>query len=323
MTMMFSTLLTWHPTVKIDGSPQEIETSIDAAIRECQEVALEPCQTILRRVTEIQVTDCRVPHPEGDPTYGEPRRFLQMATEYWSIGRQIVLQQMDAYGGYQPHPLLRLIVNMRLRLDVCFEKLAGFEGASEAKKKIDSLLDIVTSGEPDDLQAVPEWTTGEIGHVDAFLEALRLKLGSRSYPLTHEETAFIKVTQSAIAEHGTALKQLKARLIRHAEAWAEKRRAEQGQSDSPPVATTAAIPPGQSPSSGGKLETIAPDGEWVGPMTKADMARLVSRQKNVRWRKVRSLFPDGFIQEVTEKTFRFRIDHLDKPTQGRCRSSPT
>lgn len=63
-----------------------------------------------------------------------------------------------------------------------------------------------------------------------------------------------------------------------------------------------------------------PSGEWIGPVTKAEMARRVLNDRKARWRKVGPMFPPEHVQKVTAKTFRFRIDLLDTPTRDRCRN---
>ena len=61
------------------------------------------------------------------------------------------------------------------------------------------------------------------------------------------------------------------------------------------------------------------DGEWVGPMSKAEMARRVLNHTGARWRKVSSMFPDSHVSQVTDRTFRFRIDSLDAHARKRCK----
>ena len=63
-----------------------------------------------------------------------------------------------------------------------------------------------------------------------------------------------------------------------------------------------------------------PDGEWVGPMTKAEIARRVFGNPSARWRKAAPLFDDAHIQQVTARTFHFRIDFLREPARTRCRA---
>jgi hypothetical protein len=67
-------------------------------------------------------------------------------------------------------------------------------------------------------------------------------------------------------------------------------------------------------------ELHPPDGEWVGPMTRAEMARLVLGSKSTRWRKASSLFPEDHIIQKTDRTFLFRIDLLPEPARSRCRA---
>ena len=62
-----------------------------------------------------------------------------------------------------------------------------------------------------------------------------------------------------------------------------------------------------------------PEGDWVGPISKVEMARRFMQSKAARWRKVQFKFPSEYIEKISERTFRFRIDHLDKSTQTKCR----
>ena len=86
-----------------------------------------------------------------------------------------------------------------------------------------------------------------------------------------------------------------------------------------PIAETALGKEGDASSN---QAAVPPEGEWVGPVTKGEIARRISRGQTQRWRKVQSMFPEGYVTGVTPKTFRFRIDHLDKPTQALCRGKP-
>jgi hypothetical protein len=310
MEVLFPVLLSWHPAIRLGGTPDEQMASVKATIVRCQELAAEPCQTVMKRIMEIRLDDCRIPHPVGDVTYAEPRRFLLLARKYWGLARQIVVQHLNAYASYQPHPLLHLLVNLRLRLDPCFAALSQQEGMAEAKDIIDRFLDTVTSEDPNILQVVSDVTTSQISQVDAALENLRLRLGTRSYELTAEETEFIQIAQACIEKHGKDLEDGWAKVERRAEAMAAGHRNE----SEPSLAASPAG--GKRPGNHSKVS--APAGHWVGPMTKAEMARLVMGRRNARWRKVQSMFPDGYVEQITEKTFRFRIDHLDQPAQTRC-----
>ena len=63
------------------------------------------------------------------------------------------------------------------------------------------------------------------------------------------------------------------------------------------------------------------EGEWVGPAIRAEMARRILQDHKARWRKVKGMFPEDYLNKIegTKLLFRFRIDHLDSPTQDRCR----
>ena len=78
--------------------------------------------------------------------------------------------QENAYIGYSPNPLLPLIINLRARIDACFEqlKLIELSNINEAVGAIGVLLDALLSGTPDDLGVIPEYTTGLLHEVNIF-----------------------------------------------------------------------------------------------------------------------------------------------------------
>ena len=208
----------WHPdfpkNATVEGVIRDGMAKVTAT---CQEQMPPDVQKAVARIMEIQITDCRIPHPANDATFQETRRFLQLLREYWGLGRQVVLVEAQGLVSLQPHPLMPLMMNLRLRLEVCFEKLASEEGASGAQGAANGLLDVALGNEPDDLSVVPEWTNGEIAKVDEFIEHTRLKLGSKTYPLTREETVFIQVVQDAISEHSEKVKKAWAALTKKAD----------------------------------------------------------------------------------------------------------
>ena len=221
MSLLLSVLLMWHPVGQPGNTPQQTENNITAAAAECPKAALEPCQAILKRLSELMLYDCRIPHPHGDASFEEPRCFVQMARTYWDLCRQLVLQRMNALAGYQPHPLLRLIVNIRSRLDACLERLDGCDGARDVRDNIDRLLDAVISSE-DELQILPEYAVEQINAIDIFLETLRIKLGSRSSPLTYAEMHFVKSAQESISAHEASTKTLEKKFLHEAKVLAKR-----------------------------------------------------------------------------------------------------
>ena len=65
-----------------------------------------------------------------------------------------------------------------------------------------------------------------------------------------------------------------------------------------------------------------PGGEWVGPMSRAEIAKRISGDSNARWRKVASLFKAGYVQGVSPHLIRVRVDHLDGPTREKLKKNP-
>ena len=215
--LLFSELLLNHPDLKFGGdSPNILKESMEKALDKCKEAALTPVCQIASRLSEMAIFDCRIPSPLNDPSFKDIRRFAQMLRIYWEICRPIFLIQINAGIYFTPHPLLKMIVNMRERLDVCFEQLNTFNDSNDVKDIIDSLFDELLSGEPDGFSAVPEWANELIQKVDVFAERTRLDLGSNKYPLTGEEESFIELAKEAVAEYDKKVKKTEAHLWKNA-----------------------------------------------------------------------------------------------------------
>lgn len=58
---------------------------------------------------------------------------------------------------------------------------------------------------------------------------------------------------------------------------------------------------------------------WIGPISKAEMARRITQDADARWRKVESMFPAGHIKQSGGQ-FLFRIDQLELSTQNQANS---
>jgi hypothetical protein len=194
-------LLMRMPGRRFEGkSVDEVRQEIGEAFVGALALASPPVRASNERIHQLRMLDCRVPNPIDDPAYRSPRRLLQVLREYWFVMEDIVLFQMDAPIGWTPHPLLSAILNMKDRMAQCFAGLGDMPGAQEAHKKIEHLVDIALSGEPDELSVVPEWTRGEVGSVDRFLMETQLILGSMDFALTPEENLFIDAVKTGTAE---------------------------------------------------------------------------------------------------------------------------
>ncbi len=201
LTVLLTALVMRCPDVHIAGSDEEtIRMTMDRAVAACRDKASNSLKTIVDKLIEIKIVDCRI--PEGDdPAFSDPRRALQLLQAYWSLGRSIVLNQMNTHISLQPHPLMRPVMNLRSRMETYFGRLSDHDGSLEASSAGDRLLELAVGGDPDEICAVPEWTNKEVQTVDAFLERVRLKLGSKTFPLTHEEKVFIEQAEMAIEDY--------------------------------------------------------------------------------------------------------------------------
>ena len=63
----------------------------------------------------------------------------------------------------------------------------------------------------------------------------------------------------------------------------------------------------------------APPGEWVGPMSKTEVARRITGKHQARWRSVKSLFEATHVKSVSKRQVRVRVDHFDGPTRERLK----
>jgi hypothetical protein len=72
---------------------------------------------------------------------------------------------------------LALIVNLQERVAACFELLKGIPGANDAKEIIGWCLDVLTSGDREGFQLLPEYTNEQLARVHLFLERARLSHG--------------------------------------------------------------------------------------------------------------------------------------------------
>jgi biotin operon repressor len=118
---------------------------------------------------------------------------------------------------------MALLVNLKARIDTCFDELAKLlPDVDEHKRRATDLIDCVLSGEPDVLSVVPEDSYGQVGSIDRFLEESRLTLGAKSYPLTPMEEMCLESARSSIEEYENQIKNEWAKMRKRAEAIRDK-----------------------------------------------------------------------------------------------------
>lgn len=191
-------LLMCHPDAIKDPRDPSCGKQFRKALSECTDTATGKVKDIIERLTEVKLFDCRMPTPADDGSFQEQRRYLQMLRAYWQPCRTLILRQVDAPVGYQPHPLMKLLLNLRERMRSCLQRLEGLPEALAAVQAVESLLDILLKCDPDDLSVVPEWTRGEVQKVDLFIEETRLALGAKTYPMTDAERVFLNHANAQI-----------------------------------------------------------------------------------------------------------------------------
>jgi hypothetical protein len=243
---MMGVLALWHPDTKGDesASDEDVTKKLDFAITKCQEEVKEPVRGMIERVINAMLSDCRTPSPVGDSTFQEPQRFLQMLRMYWGIVRGLVIHHIEAAVGFRPHPLMSIVLNLKARMESCFDQLHQLNGCLDVRQQVASLIDIVLSGEPEDLQAAPEWSYDQVSSVDRFVEEGRLTLGAKSYPLTPAEEMCLQHAQDAVNRYAAKVKDQWSRMLKRIDA---KRDQSARPNESAPTATVPSEPPPLSP----------------------------------------------------------------------------
>jgi hypothetical protein len=254
--MLMSAAMMAHPAIAAPaGTPAEIQAAVEKAMSACQETASPHIKEQMSRLAHLMVVSCRCPTGPEVKDFAAPSRFLQMLHRYWMLASAMVQTQATIHVGFNPHPLLHLIENVRDRLSTCFSHVQHLDGAGEAQKTCDQLVGMLTEGDIDDLSAVPEWTNGELQKVERFIARARLKVGPRVFKLTAAEEFFIKQSEQLIAEHERRCRAAWKQMLARADAQAAARRPADG-SPTMPSGSGTAPPPTGTPEQ--RVERIGP-----------------------------------------------------------------
>ncbi|RIK81903.1 MAG: hypothetical protein DCC68_07560 [Planctomycetota bacterium] len=203
-----------HPNFTADPSSEaEMAAALEATCSEAQRKAVGSVGTITTRLIHAMLYDCRTPNPAADGRFKEPGRFLQMFGKYWGFLRSIVMDATNSMLSMRPHPLTPMIMNFHERIKTCLNEMSERCDTKEVQETIATLVDIVLSSEPDELQMAEEWTLGRVGLVDQFIEKTRLNWGAKTYPLTYPEELSLSQANRALAEHRGRIKKVTARWL--------------------------------------------------------------------------------------------------------------
>lgn len=240
--MLMSTALMVHPAMAAPGRTQaEMQSSLEKVMGICQETASADAKQQMSRLADVMVLSCRFPTATGVKDFGDPARFLQMMNRYWRLASELVQIQSSNDVGFNPHPLLHIIENIRDRLRTCFTHLGHLEGADDVGQACDQLIGMLTEGDIDDLSAVPAWTNGEIQKVETFIARARLSVGGREYALTKPEVYFIRLCEQLIVDHGKRVQAAWKQVLADVDANAAKRRDTEVLTSSPPDNTPRTV----------------------------------------------------------------------------------
>jgi hypothetical protein len=254
--MLMSAAMMAHPAMAAPaGTPAEIQAAVEKAMSACQETASPHIKEQMSRLANLMVVSCRCPTGTAVKDFAAPARFLQMLHRYWMLASAMVQTQATCHVGFNPHPLLHLIENIRDRLSTCFSHVAHLDDAADAQHSCDQLVGMLTEGDIDDLSAVPEWTNGELQKVERFIARARLKVGPRVFDLTAAEEFFIKQCEHLIAEHDKRVRATWKQMLARADAQAAARRPAEESSPTPPGSGATAQPVGTPEQ---RIERIGP-----------------------------------------------------------------
>lgn len=202
MSVLMGVALAAHPAMDGAAETQEQVYSALKKVRAiCEQTASSFAKEQLSRVANVMVASCRCPTGTKVPGVADPRRFLLMLGRYWRLASELVQIQTSVQVGYDPHPLLSIIENLRDRIATCFMHLDQVQGAAEAARACDQLMVLLAAGEIDDLCAVPEWTSGELKKVELFITRAGMKLGDGGYGFTEAAKYFLQLCEHLIRGH--------------------------------------------------------------------------------------------------------------------------
>jgi hypothetical protein len=313
---MPGTIGIFHPAVSAARGEQETQRAYEQVMSDGERSLMPHIRKMLTRLAEVQVVDCLMPHPEGDKTYQDPRRIAVLLHRYWSLCRSVVLDQTDAYIGFQPHPLLPLLVNMKARLIACCDGLPSLARVQEVKKTVIALIDALLAGDPDEFSAVPEWARGEVAKVDEFIAESRLSLGSVPFEPTHAEKAFLdffgaeadkhrKRVEDAWRQTLSRLKVEKQEMDADREASGRAAKISQ-QSLQVPSSSVSGEPP-REPEDHVVVDLVQQDDGWHWFVSGRDTGRVATNESRLIYKISRILFDQIGHGWVPHRTFYLKL----------------
>ncbi len=211
-----------HPQFAEDtrGKPSDdqIRAATERAMQLCQNTAAPDIREIADRLCEFMMVSCRRPTGIHDRSFKDPARATHLLDRYWRPASSLLHAQMKIHVGYSPHPLTRIIENLRDRIAWCFELLKDRPEAARVAEEADGLLSMLSEGDVDDLTAVEEWATPAIRGVELFIARAGMALGAWHGTMTQAETFFLSYIEPLVAEHTRDVSARWKRMVARADA---------------------------------------------------------------------------------------------------------
>lgn len=221
-------------------SDDQLCAATERSLRLCQSSASPEVRALSDRIGEFMMVSCRRPTGGHDPSFKDPARAAHVFDRYWRLANALLQAQMSVHVGYYPHPLTRIIENLRDRISGCMEILRDQPNAAKVAEDLDGMLSMLTEGDIDDLHAVDEWVHPAIRRVELFVTRMGMSLGVWHGNMTQAETYFLDFVQIQIAEYKADVTVKWQRMVKRADAIGAKRNAErQSAPASPPSAGSA------------------------------------------------------------------------------------
>lgn len=185
----------------IDTTKEENEELFKKFKSECGELVPEPLKQIGLRLTDVEFWDCRIPMPCGDLTFKDPRRYLHLLEEYWSIAASIITNQLSFLFRLGPNPINGLMIGLQDRISLCLQGLTEFEHTPEIQKTISELIDLFIYFDVDDFQDKASWIINNLHRIEVCLSQSRLRIGSVKVTYTKQEAIFMERARSSVEEY--------------------------------------------------------------------------------------------------------------------------
>jgi hypothetical protein len=185
---------------------------IPSVLKEKYESLDEDLRNHAKWLEEELIFNCRVPHPNDDATYKSPQRSICMLGRYLNLYRTILQDHGTSEVFYSPHPLLRFIENLRIRIRHYLDVVAELELHEAASRMLDIPLDWDSNAVWDD------YGQPILAEVSERFEQLRTERRVLSeIELTEAEKLFIDQAESAIESCRKRIKQQWKSILNSAE----------------------------------------------------------------------------------------------------------